>query len=307
MPVMVGPRALFYLRVGRGGDLMHDPHILLVDAAKPATEKRTHIVLAPPKVAPLHEVFAEAMLEDTSAHQRRSPFDWIASIGVHFATLAVLLILPLYFTAGLDSHRLNLTFLAPPAMPAGPPPAPLTSSAAPRPAHITPVRIFNAGKLTAPSFIPKAVVTTPGEAAMPPDDTFAGVPGGVPGGQVGGVLGGILGGLPKGAPLAVPVAAPAGPKEPVRVGGLVKPPRLLFAPDADYPVLARQSRLSGVVIVEAVIDEQGYVKSARVVSGHPLLVPAALSAVSKRRYEPTVLDGQPTPIDLRVEISFKFS
>jgi len=99
----------------------------------------------------------------------------------------------------------------------------------------------------------------------------------------------------------------AGPKVPVRVGGDVKPPRLLYGPDPDYPVLARQSRLSGVVVIEAVIDERGNVKGMRVVSGHPLLVPAALNAISKRRYEPTILDGEPTPIDLRVEVSFSFS
>jgi hypothetical protein len=45
----------------------------------------------------------------------------------------------------------------------------------------------------------------------------------------------------------------------------------------------------------------------RVVSGYPLPVPSGLSAVSKRRHELTVLDGEPTPIDLRVEISFSFS
>ena len=110
----------------------------------------------------------------------------------------------------------------------------------------------------------------------------------------------------KGVPPPAPPVA-AGPKAPVRVGGNVKPPRLLFAPDPVYPVLARQSRLSGVVIIEAVIDEHGDVKGMRVISGHALLIPAALSAVSKRRYEPTVLDGEPTPIDLRVEVSFSVS
>jgi TonB family protein len=82
---------------------------------------------------------------------------------------------------------------------------------------------------------------------------------------------------------------------------------LLFAPDPDYPILARQERLSGLVIIEAVIDEHGNVKGMQVVSGHPLLVPSALHAVSKRKYEPTILDGEPTPIDLRVEIRFSFS
>ena len=105
------------------------------------------------------------------------------------------------------------------------------------------------------------------------------------------------------------VAAPpppmaAGPKAPVHVGGEVKPPRLLFSPEPAYPVLARQSRLSGVVVIDAIIDEQGSVTGMRVVSGHPLLIPAALKAVSQRKYEPTVLDGEPTPIDLRIEIRF---
>ena len=123
---------------------------------------------------------------------------------------------------------------------------------------------------------------------------------------MGGVLGGVLGGELKGVqPPAPPVAA--GPRAPVRVGGEVKPPRLLFGPEPEYPPLAKMSRISGVVIIEAIIDENGNVKGMRAISGHPILIPAALSAVSKRRYEPTVLDGQPTPIDLRVEVSFSFS
>jgi protein TonB len=281
-------------------------NVLLIGETGPAAMARAHIVLALPKVEPLHDVFEEAMLEDTSSHQRRSALDWVASIGVHFAILAVLLILPLYFTTGLDSQKLRLTFLAPPVMPAAaPPPAPLNSTAA-RPTRTMPARVFTPGQLTAPSFIPKAVVILPGGPGAPPDEALMGVPGGIPGGQVGGVLGGILGGVLKGVPPPAPPVA-GGPKVPVRVGGEVKPPRLIFAPEPEYPVLARQSRLSGLVIIEAIIDEHGAVKGMRVVSGHPLLIPAALSAVSKRRYEPTILDGEPTPIDLRVEIKFSFS
>jgi periplasmic protein TonB len=292
---------------------MQTQHFLSVGGIDTGRVARAHIVLAPPTIEPLHDVFAEAMLEDTSTHQHRSPLDWVASIGVHFAILAVLLILPLYFTTGLDSHRLNLTFLATPMMPAAAPPPPPMASTAPRPAHIAPVRVFTPGQLISPTFIPKAVVTTPGSAGAPDEALMGeaggvpgGVPGGIPGGQVGGVLGGVLGGALKGVqPPAPPVAA--GPKVPVRVGGEVKPPRLLFGPSPEYPVLARQSRLSGVVVIEAVIDEHGDVKGMRVISGHALLIPAALSAVSKRRYEPTILDGEPTPIDLRVEVSFSFS
>jgi protein TonB len=74
-----------------------------------------------------------------------------------------------------------------------------------------------------------------------------------------------------------------------------------------YPILARQAKLSGIVVIEAIIDEQGKVTGMRVISGFPILIPAAMSAVSKRRYEPTIVNGQPTAIDLKLEISFNFS
>lgn len=286
---------------------MQNQHCLFGEELEPEAKKRAHIVLAPLKQGPPHDVFAEAILEDASSHQRRSPFDWIASVSFHLAILAVLFVFPLYFTAVLDSHKLNLTFLAPPAMPAAAPVGPLTSSAALRPTRVLPERAFNPRQLTAPTFIPKAIVNTAGAGELP-DEAFMSVPGGLPGGIPGGQVGGVLGGSLTSKDMTSPVPPVVqGPKAPVRVGGNVKPPRLLFGPQPDYPILARQSRLSGIVIIEAVIDERGTVTGMRVVSGHPLLIPAALSAVSKRRYEPTVLDGVPTPIDLRVEITFSFS
>jgi protein TonB len=285
--------------------------ILFMGNMEPAAKVKRHVVLPPREIDLHHEVFAEAMLEDNSTHQRRSPLDWVASIGVHFAILAVLLILPLYFTAGLDYQKLNLMFLAAPPMPAAAPPPPMISSAAPRPIRPVPERTFNPTQLTAPSFIPKAIASTSASAGLPPDDAIMGVPGGVPGGipggQIGGVIGGVLGGVTKGIPPPPIPAIAQGPRIPIRVGGNVKPPRLLFAPDPEYPILAQQQRLSGLVIIEAIIDEHGDVKGMQVVSGHPLLIPAALKAVSKRKYEPTILDGEPTPIDLRVEIRFSVS
>jgi periplasmic protein TonB len=285
---------------------MHNQHVLFLGETQTAGREKQHVILPPPKGEPARDAFAEAMLEDTSTHHRRSALDWVAAIGVHVLILAALLILPLYFTTGLNFQKVNLTYLAPPPPLAAPPPAPIASSAAARPARVTLVRVYTPGKLTAPTFIPKAIEATPGGAAAPPDEALMGVPGGVsggiPGGQVGGVLGGVLNGVPPPAP---PVAE--GPKVPVRVGGNVKAPRLLFGPEPDYPALAKQARITGVVVIEAVIDEHGKVTGMRAISGQPMLIPAALSAVSKRRYEPTVLDGEPTPIDLRVEISFSFS
>jgi protein TonB len=286
---------------------VHTQHILFLEEAKPLGNMKRHVILPPLAVEPLHDVFAEAMLEDTSAHQRRSPLDWVVSVGVHFAILTVLLILPLYFTSGLDMQGFNLTFLVPPVTPpAAPPPPPLTSSAAPRAVRSMPTRAYVPGKLTAPSFIPRVVSPTTGEAAPLEEVSLGvpeGVPGGIPGGQMGGTMGGVLGGVLKGLP-APPAPVVEGPKVPVQVGGRIKPPRLIYGPDPEYPTLAKMSRITGIVVVEAIIDEHGNVTGMKAISGHPLLIPAALNAVSKRKYEPTILDGDATPIDLRVEITF---
>jgi protein TonB len=103
----------------------------------------------------------------------------------------------------------------------------------------------------------------------------------------------------------MPVASVAeGPKRPVRVGGEVKPPRLLSGPAPVYPILAKQSHVQGTVVIEAIIDEHGNVIEERAISGPPLLIAAAMKAVSQRKYEPTVLDGEATPVDLRVEVNF---
>jgi protein TonB len=213
--------------------------------------------------------------------------------------LILLLLMPLYFSQGLDLHQFEMTLLVAPLPPAAAPPPP-PPSAVPRAVHTVP-KTFTPGKLTAPSYVPKAVVVTPSEAL--PEEVFVGVsggvPGGIPGGQAGGILGGALNGVP--AP-AAPVLD--GPKKPVRVGGDVKPPRLLSGPAPVYPFLAKQSRIQGIVVIEAIIDEHGNVIEERAISGHPLLIPPAMKAVAQRKYEPTILDGEATPVNLRVEINF---
>jgi TonB family protein len=286
---------------------MQTRHVLFVGDADQAAGARAHIILPPPKVASLHELFAETILEDTSTYQRRSALDWLVSVGIHFLILALLLILPLYFTTRLDFQKLNLTFLAAPATHLiAPPVAPMTHSNPLRPARVVPARVLTPGQLTMPAFIPKVIATVSSSAVTPPDEPLMGIPGGMPGEQVAGLFGGATGNVLKDAP---PPAAPPAEKQksPVFLGANVKPPRLLFGPEPVYPILARQVKLSGIVVIEAIIDEQGKVTGMRVISGFPILIPAALSAVSKRRYEPTIVNGQPTSIDLKLEISFNFS
>ena len=287
---------------------MLNQEMLFLNEAQSAARHSYGVVRLPPKVAPAHDVFAEAMLDRTSAHQRRSPLDWVVSLLVHALILLLLVVAPLYFTQKLDLQRFNLTLLIAPAPPA-PPVAPPAALAVRRPIRAVEVR-YTPGRLTVPLFIPKVIATSPSDAA-PPEETFAGIPGGVPGGIPGGIPGGHLGGVFGG--LAPNVASPeeALPKEtpraPIRVGATVKPPRLLYGPEPDFPVLARHARIGGIVVIEAIINERGDAVDERATSGHPLLVQAALKAVKERKYEPTILDGEPVPIALIVEVSFHFS
>ena len=274
---------------------------LFLEDVYPGGRPKSSVILPPSKIALSNTVFSEALLENSTTRQRRSPMDWAVSFLVHFAVLFLLLFLPLYFSQGIDMKRLEMTLLVAPMPPmAAPPPPPVSAS---RVMRVTP-KVFTPGQLTAPTFIPKAVPIASSDAA-PPEVAFAagmsGIPGGVPGGQIGG----ITGGMPS---VAAPVAAAPvaeGPKRPLRVGGEVKPPRLIFGPAAVYPILASQSHVHGMVVIDAIIDEHGNVVQVKVISGHPLLLQAALKAVSERKYEPTILDGEPTPVDLRVEVNFQ--
>jgi periplasmic protein TonB len=281
--------------------MLTEQNIFLEDVY-PGGRPKSRVVLPPPQMATPNRVFAEALLENSTTRQRRSPMDWALSFVIHFAILVLLLFLPLYFSQGIDMKRLETTLLVAPMPPMAPAPPPPSASAA-RVVHVAP-KVFTPGKLTAPTFIPKAVPTASTDTA-PPQEAFAGAMGAVPGGVPGGLLGGITGGMPNVAAPVVAAPAVEGPKQPVRIGGNVKPPRLIYGPAAIYPVLASQAHVHGMVVIDAIIDEHGNVVQEKVVSGHPLLIPAALKAVLQRKYEPTVLDGEPTPVDLRVEVNFQ--
>jgi protein TonB len=226
--------------------------------------------------------------------------DFVVSATLQLLFLALLLLVPLYFSEGIDVHQLNKTFLAaPPPAPAPPPAFASSRSVAPKP------RVLSmSGKLLAPRVIPRQIARRSEEPdgndlaeAIAPGE---GVTGGVPGGLPGGVIGGVLSDAAPPAPAPVSVAR----KGPIRVGGKVKAPRLISAPDLVYPVLARKARIGGAVVIDAVIDEQGNVVEMQTVSGQPLLAIAAMEALRHWKYEPTTLGGEAVAVRLLVTIAF---
>jgi protein TonB len=88
------------------------------------------------------------------------------------------------------------------------------------------------------------------------------------------------------------------------VGGNVKPPQKLTHVNPVYPPIAQSARVSGVVIIEAVIGPDGNVQSAKVLRSIPLLDKAALSAVQQWVFTPTLLNGFPVAVIMTVTVNF---
>ena len=57
----------------------------------------------------------------------------------------------------------------------------------------------------------------------------------------------------------------------------------------------------------AIIDKQGRVSRLEVISGHPLLIPAALEAVRQWVYQPTLLNGEPVEVQTEIAVNFTLS
>jgi periplasmic protein TonB len=166
------------------------------------------------------------------------------------------------------------------------------------------VKLFDNNKLIEPKAIPKKVVAVR-EQAPPPSSEIAGVTGGVPGGTPGGTMGGVMGAAGNGPAPPPPPKPKAKTSGPVRVGGEVRAPKLVRNVQPAYPPLARQIHVQGAVVLDCVIDKQGNVTQMRVISGHPLLVGAAMQAVKQWKYAPTLLNG--TPVDVAMNVTVNFS
>jgi len=81
--------------------------------------------------------------------------------------------------------------------------------------------------------------------------------------------------------------------------------KLTSQPKPEYPPLAKVARIQGTVRMEIVVNKDGGVQDIKVITGHPLLVKAAVEAVSRWRYQPTLLQGQ--PVEVLTEVEQRFS
>jgi len=114
-------------------------------------------------------------------------------------------------------------------------------------------------------------------------------------------MGGVIGGIINSTPVAVPkVATP----QRVRVSQGVTQGLLMRKIQPAYPPLARQARIQGSVLLQAEISKDGSIQNLRLISGHPMLAPAAIEAVKQWKYKPYILNGEPVEVETQITVNF---
>jgi TonB family protein len=101
-------------------------------------------------------------------------------------------------------------------------------------------------------------------------------------------------------------ASTARPTPAARV--LLRDPAIpIYSVPPAYPPLARQARVQGQVVLTALIGRDGSIENLQMVSGHPMLVPAAMHAVEQWKYKPYLVNSQPVEVEMQVCINFSLS
>lgn len=283
---------------------LHEPEVKEVKpVSRPAAVIIPRKELVPAAAFVPRPMFSDSLLEFGPQRKRRA-FATTTSFIFNCVAVGVMLILPLMFTEELPKAQL-LTFLVAPPPPPPPPP----------PAAAEPVRVvkqiqtdmLNTGQLRTPTKIPTKVQMIKEEEAPPPMMATGGVVGGVPGGIPGGSAGGVIGSIISSTNAAnAPKFVPVMPQR-VRISQGVTKGLLIHRVEPTYPTLARAARVQGEVILSAIIDTNGEIQNLQLVSGHPMLVPAALAAVKQWRYKPYLLNGTPVEVETTVTVIFSLS
>lgn len=106
-------------------------------------------------------------------------------------------------------------------------------------------------------------------------------------------------------PAMPPAPAPRDvPRKPLTVSSGMMEAMLVRRIEPVYPKIAEIARISGPVVLSAIIASDGSIQSLVVVSGNPMLTPAAEAAVREWRYKPTSLDGQPVEVETLITVNF---
>jgi protein TonB len=244
-------------------------------------------------------MFAESLLETSWGQRTRRSWTTLTSFGLQALVIALLLLLPLWKTVGLPSVRVLPTPVSLGARPPAEPPV--------RHQNVTSIVQSNLAEnvLIAPRETPRHVSMID-ETVAPPQMSFnhAGVPGGTGEGSPNGIWRSLGDSLNHAAPIPVPTPAPA--VRAFRTSSMLEG-SLIRRVQPVYPPLARSARVQGSVVLSALISKAGTMENLRVLSGHPMLVAAAIEAVRQWRYRPYILNAEPIEVETQIKVSFSLT
>jgi protein TonB len=229
----------------------------------------------------------------------------LISLITHALIFCVMVSLPLIFYSPLSSYSPLAWVIDSPALAEKiPPPPPPSASATSRKAAARPEGIVYEGQFDPPQKIPTGIpppADPPGPAGISRLKSGAGL--GIEAQEPadGSWIADLL---DEPAPELQPPEPPAKP-EWVQVFSALQESKLMFKVNPVYPEIAIRARVSGTVVLSAIIDEEGSITNLKVLSGHPFLTKAAVEAVSQWKYRPTILNGEPVSVSAVVTVVFR--
>ncbi len=247
----------------------------------------------PADARPEDKLFSDSMLETSWAQRARRSWTTLTSFGVQVLAIGCLLLLPLWKTIGLPAVRMVSTPVSL-GRPAAEPAHGIRTAGSP-----TPRPNLNSIQLVAPTRVPTIVSMSSNAPSDPePSGSGRGIFTGLPVGTGDGIPHSLLSGTAPVAPVPPPTISRT-----VRTSSMLEG-NLIRRVQPVYPPLARGARIQGQVVLAAVISKAGTIDDLRVVSGHPMLVRAAIDAVSQWRYRPYILNNEPIEVETQITVNF---
>ena len=240
-------------------------------------------------------MFEDSLIESSGVLKTKRPAATAVSLLAQSLLVAMMASLPLLYTEALP-RGWAVSLVAPGPPPPAPPPVRT------EPEHRAPSSRQSdmiGQRLREPQAIPKHIARVEEEEAPLPALPSGGpeVLGGTgPSGN--NALNAIVSLAP---PAVVPKPSAAGP---LRVSQGVAQGFLVHEVKPIYPPLARQARIQGTVMLQAVIGKDGRIENLQMISGHPMLAPAAIEAVRQWRYRPYTLNGEPVEVETEITVNF---
>lgn len=238
----------------------------------------------------------DALFESQGSKRARNPVTAAVSVLAHVVTIGLLVLIPLLQTQALTIPPIDMSLWVPKQ------PTPVSVFAA-RPQRVQKYVKAEPDVLTEPTAIPARIAyidepARPSIGFVPP----AG------GDGVGSLLLGMVNRQPEVEAPPVPPPPPPPPPAPIKASpirvSVLDKAALIHQVNPVYPPLARQTRVQGLVVLEATISKEGSIEGLRIISGHPLLTRAAIDAVKQWKYRPVFLDGEPVDVITTVTVNF---